>query len=1023
MARSRLHFPVVASGASNSWWPGVGQRRRLDSEQSAPARLTAPEVSRIRRGSGIIDPEGDSDAMSNQTVTAGGGGGSSDDAMPTHVGRYRLIAPLGEGGFGVVYEAEQQYPVQRRVALKIIKAGMDSRAVIARFELERQALARMDHPHIASVLDAGTTDSGRPYFVMELVEGEPICAYCDHHRLPLRERLDLLTQVCSAVQHAHTKGLIHRDLKPGNVLVSATSEGPFARVIDFGIAKAMGLRAADDVSLTGHLEMIGTPLYMSPEQAEGNPDIDTRTDIYALGVILYELLTGTTPVAPELLRAAAYAEIQRIIREHEPPLPSARVAAAHTDRDSISALRSTRHDELQRSIRGELDWIAMKALDKERGRRYESAAAFASDLRRYLDGDAVLAAPPGRAYQLGKFVRRHRVLASAGAAVTLALVVGLAGTLWQARQASQRAAELQKVADFQAAMLESIDPAAAGRLLVDELSRQHAAASADTDPDFLTTLKRLNTTDASIVLLDGMVLKPAVKAIEERFPDQPLVQAGLRSSLGEVYFSLGRYDEARVLIEQAVAIRRRELGESALETIIAENQLAFTLADASQLDEAEALLRPLLQRIPDAGDRYRLERAAALRALGLVMTERGDHANGELLFREALLLREQILGADHEETINLLGDVGLARWKQADAVSAEGLWRDALARARRGLGPEHPTTLTMIGNLAVAIRSQQRSDEAELLYREALALNRRVRGDSHPVTLSTIGNLGVLLEAKGDLVGAEAFYVERYTRSLEVLGPDHFSTLLATHNLGYLRRKQDRLVEAVALFRTALEGRERLLGRENEGTLSSLSSLGNTERQLQRWEDSERTLKEAVSRHERVFGRDHDESLGAYFDLALLYRDQKRYAEVEPLARQAYEGRLQRQGLADETTRIYGVELAVSLAMTERAAAAETIAHALLGGTENAADWPAHEPRLPLALALAMQGRHAEAEAELGRLAGALDAGGPNGLKRLVSEAYETIYLGWQHNPPADLDARRQAARTRWQAAESNGGG
>lgn len=951
--------------------------------------------------------------MSDQSVTAGGVMESDDAGMPTHVGRYRLIAPLGEGGFGTVFEAEQHFPVHRRVALKLIKAGMDSRAVIARFELERQALALMDHPHIASVLDAGTTDGGLPFFVMELVEGEPICAYCDRRRLPLRARLELLGQVCSAVQHAHNKGLIHRDLKPSNVLVSDSSDGPFARVIDFGIAKAIGQRLTEDASLTGQQEMIGTPRYMSPEQAEGNPDIDTRSDVYALGTMLYELLTGTTPVQPELLRSASYLEIQRIIREHEAPLPSARVAAAKADRESVSSSRRLAHpDELRRSIRGELDWIAMKALDKDRSRRYQSAAALASDLRRYLDGDAVLAAPPGRAYQLAKFTRRHRVLVAAGSTVALALVAGLAGTLWQAREAQQRAAELQEVANFQAAMLESIDTAAAGRLLVEELLRQQASSGAD--PAFEASLKGLNATDAAVRLIDGTVLAPAVRAIGERFPDQPKVQSGLRLSIGRAYYRLGRYTEAIPLFRESVSLRMQHYGDNAPETLSAAGDLVTTLVDASQLDEAEGLLETMLSRLPGGDDDFDLPRAVALSSRGSIKMLRGDHAEAERLYREALDLRLQVLGADHEESINNLSDIGLTRWEMADAKGAEAIWREALERARRILGPEHATTLTLIGNLGTALNAQGRGDEAEPLYREALALKRRLRGDSHPSTLASIGNLGYLLDARGDLAGAEPFYVERYERTLELLGPDHASTLTATHNLGYLRRRQERLEEALALFRTALQGRERLLGRENRDTLFSLSSLGVTARQLGHWPDAEEAFGEALRRRERTLGSDHDDTLDSLHDLALLDMDRQRFVEAEPLARRAYEGRLRRHGISDRKAREYGIELATSLAMTGRSPEAERLARELLAAAgDGDTGWQAQAARLPLARALMAQGRHADAEAELGQLATALDADGPSELKRRVIESYDALYLGWR-DPPGDIDARRQEALQRW---------
>jgi TolB-like protein len=344
------------------------------------------------------------------------------------VGPYKLLRELGEGGFGIVYEAEQTLPVRRRVALKVIKPGMDTREVIARFDGERQALARMDHPHIAKVFGAGANDDGRPYFVMELVKGEPATDYCNARALGIDERLALFVQVCEAVQHAHASGIIHRDLKPGNVLVATSDGRPFTKVIDFGIAKAISGRLGEHSVYTQKGMLIGTPLYMSPEQMLGAPDIDARTDVYALGVILYELLTGATPFAAGQLRGVDHGEMQRVVREVDPPRPSSRV----------STLRSTagrcglEPGALARKLRGELDWIVMRALEKDRARRYASAAELGEDVRRFLDGEPVLAGPPGMSYRLGKFLRRHRAALVAGTVIAVLLAV-LAVIAWPGR--------------------------------------------------------------------------------------------------------------------------------------------------------------------------------------------------------------------------------------------------------------------------------------------------------------------------------------------------------------------------------------------------------------------------------------------------------------------------------------------------------------------------------------------------------------------------------------------------------------
>jgi serine/threonine protein kinase len=366
------------------------------------------------------------------------------------IGPYKLMEQIGHGGFGLVFVAEQQQPLRRKVALKIIKPGMDTREVIARFEAERQALALMDHPNIARVLDAGATSSGRPYFVMELVRGIPITDYCDQNQLTPRERMGLFVDVCNAVQHAHQKGIIHRDIKPSNVLVTLHDNRAVAKVIDFGVAKALYQSLTERTIYTRYAQMIGTPLYMSPEQAQmSGLDIDTRSDIYSLGVLLYELLTGSTPFNKERLAKAAYDELLKIIREEEPPKPSVRLSQSTDTLPSIAAQRKTEPAKLSKMFHGDLDWIAMKSLEKDRTRRYETANAFAADVLRYLNDEPVEASPPSPAYRIRKFARKHRKPVIALTMVMALLVLGIGGTTWglfRAQQAEHAASASEKKA-------------------------------------------------------------------------------------------------------------------------------------------------------------------------------------------------------------------------------------------------------------------------------------------------------------------------------------------------------------------------------------------------------------------------------------------------------------------------------------------------------------------------------------------------------------------------------------------------
>src|SRR4051794_10539771 len=394
-----------------------------------------------RAGGGILD---------DATVGVPRAAGPTDPEQPGAViGHYKLLQRIGEGGFGVVWMADQEKPVRRRVALKIIKAGMDTREVIARFEQERQALAMMDHPNIARVLDAGATGTGRPYFVMELVRGVKITQYCDEQGLSTEERIKLFVTVCQAVQHAHQKGIIHRDLKPSNILVTINDGEAVPKVIDFGVAKATQGRLTDGTLFTQFEQMIGTPLYMSPEQAEiTSLDVDTRSDIYSLGVLLYELLTGRTPIDTATMARAGMDEVRRLIREIDPPRPSTRIRTLQGEElTTMAKRRRTDVTKLTSALRGDIDWIVMKCLEKDRKRRYDTANGLATDLQRYLSNDVVMARPPTTAYLLSKLIRRNKVACIAGAAIVLSLIIGIAASLWQARRAEREATRAAQEAE------------------------------------------------------------------------------------------------------------------------------------------------------------------------------------------------------------------------------------------------------------------------------------------------------------------------------------------------------------------------------------------------------------------------------------------------------------------------------------------------------------------------------------------------------------------------------------------------
>ncbi len=665
-----------------------------------------------------------------------------------YIGPFRILQQLGEGGFGSVFEAEQEQPVRRRVALKVIKLGMDTREVIVRFEAERQALAMMDHPHISKVLDAGATESGRPYFVMELVKGESITYYCDKHKLPIEARLHLFEQVCAAVQHAHTKGVIHRDLKPNNVLVSTQDNAAFAKVIDFGIAKATSGRLTDKTMFTEANLMMGTPAYMSPEQAEGSADIDTRTDIYSLGVILYELLTDSTPLDSNTLRSAGYAEVQRIIREVDPPLPSARLSQSTIIHSDVAAKRQVEPRKLTGLVRGELDWIVMKAIEKDRLRRYETPAALAADVRRYLDGEAVLAAPPSTTYRMRKYVARHKGAVAAVSLIAISLLVGIVAFAWQARIAGQRAAELEKVTAFETAMFEQIDPATAGeRLTADasarfdaSLRKQGVAVAERTQrlQRFVADWQQVNATDTARDVIDQNVLKPAAQEIDKRFGNDPLIAARLRESLAGRYSNMALYDEALELQTAALDVHRKLLGDKNLKTAHSEF------------------------------------------AMGTLFQGKGEFDKAETHYLAALRTNRALVGEDDPATLDVIGNLAVMYGHQGLLAKALPYDREVLASRRRVLGNDHPDTLQSVLNMGVSLRDQRKPDQAEPYLREAAAGLLRVSGANDESTIYANGNIALLEEDQGKLAAAERDIRGVLERSRRVHGENHPTTLLAS---------------------------------------------------------------------------------------------------------------------------------------------------------------------------------------------------------------------------------------------------
>jgi len=658
----------------------------------------------------------------------------------TVIGPYKLLEQIGEGGMGIVYMADQQTPVRRRVALKIIKPGMDTRKVIARFEAERQALALMDHPNIARVLDAGATELGRPYFVMELVRGIPITAYCDGKNLPVRERLELFIQVCHAVQHAHQKGIIHRDLKPTNVLVTMQDGQAMPKIIDFGVAKATGQQLTEKTLFTAFAQVVGTPLYMSPEQAEmSSVDVDTRSDVYSLGVVLYELLTGTTPFTKERLHSAAFDEIRRIIREEEPPRPSTRISTLASDRlSTVAEHRRTDVRRLQHSVRGELDWIVMKCLEKDRNRRYETPSSLARDVERYLHDEPVQACPPSFVYRFRKYIRRNKVGVLAGSSVVIALLAGLtvatAGFLQARRQAqisTAQAAKATAISGLLQAALQSANPDQAK------------------GPDY--TVRQL-LDDFSGGLADQLV-------------GQPDVEADIRATIGNAYRQLGLFDLAAPQFETALALRRRIDGSEDGDYAKILVDYAQNLAEQMHLVDAERTAREAIDIYRRAGISGR-PLVKALWILQLQLAFRADFAN-EMSVVQAAYAEEQGVveeaiaiaqadGAEYPELANMLHRHAPLMSKLGDQAEAEQWARRAVDMHRRLHGNEHPETAHGLADLGRVLRDRKKYREAETAFREALEIFRHYYGDGFQAVQGVRRELNNVLGILGDAADSRA---------------------------------------------------------------------------------------------------------------------------------------------------------------------------------------------------------------------------------------------------------------------------
>jgi serine/threonine protein kinase/tetratricopeptide (TPR) repeat protein len=906
------------------------------------------------------------------------------------IGPYKLLEEIGEGGMGTVWVAKQSQPIKRKVAIKLIKAGMDSQQVLARFEAERQALAMMEHPNIARVVDAGMTEQGRPYFAMEYVKGVPLTEYCDQAKLSVKERLELFLPICTAVQHAHQKGIIHRDLKPSNILVCLYDGKPVPKVIDFGLAKAMHHSLTEQSLYTAHGMMVGTPLYMSPEQAEhNNLDIDTRTDVYALGVILYELLTGTTPLEKAQMKEAAYDEFLRLIKEVEPPKPSTRLNGS-ASLPSVAAQRSIDPSHLTRSIAGDLDWVVMKALEKERCRRYETANGLVEDIRRHLSDEPVSASPPSARYRMRKFIKRNRAGVIAASAIAVALLLGVVGTtsgmLWalsekraavaareaesEAKQEAIAAAKAERLAKLDAQAETKKAEVAAKKEKTAYAQAQKRLAQIEKANEILGSIfKNLNPLEIARNErpLQAILLEKLDKAVEQLEGDSigdPLVVAKIQEQFGISLLGLGDPGKAILLYEKALATRSDTLGPEHPDTITTRLNLAAAYGEAGQWDKALPLEEQTFQlRKAKLG----IEHPDTITSMNNLAN--AYHAVNELdkalpLYEQTLKLAEVTFGREHPHTLTTMN--GLAR-----AYQDTGQWDKALPLTEQAyqlqkamLGPKHPNTVKGMGVLARAYQSAGQGDKATQLFEQVYQLRKTTLGPDHPDTIESMTLLARAYSLARQPDMALKLIEQVYQLRKATLEPEHPDTIASMNNLASAYNAASQGDKALPLFERTLKLAEVAFGREHPNTVVTMNNLAEAYLSAGQWDKALPLFERTLELAEVTFGREHPNTVAILNNLARAYLDAGQPDKAGPLGREALA--IARKTLPSNSPQLAGILAQYGLFNIEARAYtdAETAVRECLAIREKimADDWRLFSTLSLLGAALLGQQKYEEAE-------------------------------------------------------------
>ncbi len=800
------------------------------------------------------------------------------EAMPPEeiagavIGRYHLLQKIGEGGMGEVWLAEQKEPVRRRVALKLIKAGMNSREVIARFESERQVLAIMDHPAIAKVLDAGTTLQGGPYFVMEYVAGIPITDYCDKHKLTTRQRLDLFIHVCEGVQHAHQKAIIHRDLKPSNILVTEMDGKPVPKIIDFGVAKALTQKLTAKTMFTRVGAMIGTPEYMSPEQAlSTGEDIDTRTDVYSLGIILYELLAGAPPIE---LRQIAFDEFLRRLREDDAPKPSTKIRT----QDAVTSIelanrRQTEPVALVKQIRGDLDSITLKALEKERSRRYGAPSDLAADIGRYLRNEAVLAVAPSAAYRARKFARRYRGALVTLCAFVLVLIIAAGVSIWQSVIARRQ----RDRADAEAAIARAVNQFLQEDLLSQANPESQGGPETKADPDIKAR-----------TLLDR-----AASQVGKRFARQPLVESAVRHTIGKAYMGLGLYPEAERQFRRAYELSAAHRGADDPETL--DLLMMVSESDINQDKNAEGVTAA---KAVFEGKTRRLgpedpQTVVAMQNLGSLYFQNNQYAEAEPLLNKALELQSRRIGYDNIDTLNTSDTLASLYLGQSRYAQARALLEKGLVSYRHLYGPDHPFTEREMFGLAKVMMGEGDYTRAETLLEQVQAAYQRAYGARHVNTLYADSRLGQTYVDEGKITQGISLLEKTLNDFRAVEGPGESDTLRVEMVLGRAYDSHGDLAHAEQLWQHALQGFHRLGSYEDANAADAGELLGQNLTKQGTYGQAEVLLRQALTIREKGDREDWGLFRAQAF-LGACLSAQRRYAEAEPLLLSGYAGMRQR---------------------------------------------------------------------------------------------------------------------------------